>query len=94
LFLFERPIRFRKAEGLDLMLRCLREKKLSALGAVRAVNSATANNPNNCEKVGHARGGPRGWGRMMMRKMIMTSGSMMMVLVYVRNVIPVMRMHL
>lgn len=47
----ENQARFRQSEGVDLLLRCLREKKGGFLGAVKALDSALLNSVPNCEKL-------------------------------------------
>ncbi len=50
LLLPENQARFRQSEGLDLLLRCIREKKGGFLGAIKALDSACVNSIPNCEK--------------------------------------------
>ncbi|EKU22723.1 beta-catenin-like protein 1 [Nannochloropsis gaditana CCMP526] len=51
LLLPENQARFRQSEGLDLLLRCIREKKGGFLGALKALDSACLNSVPNCEKL-------------------------------------------
>jgi beta-catenin-like protein 1 len=52
----ENQERFRKAEGMELMVRCLKERKFAALSAVKVINFAISGNLANCERLIEAGG--------------------------------------
>lgn len=51
LLVAENQARFRVHEGFELMMRCLKERKLAALGALKVIDFAIMNNLENCEKL-------------------------------------------
>lgn len=52
----ENQERFRKAEGFELMVRCLKERKFAAISAVKVLNFAISGNLVNCERLIEAGG--------------------------------------
>mmetsp|Transcript_23593 Transcript_23593/g.69028 ORF Transcript_23593/g.69028 Transcript_23593/m.69028 type:complete len:651 (-) Transcript_23593:125-2077(-) len=50
LLLSENQTKFRRSEGFELMLRCMREKNYAGTCAVKVIDFATANNPTNSER--------------------------------------------
>ncbi|CAM9203565.1 unnamed protein product, partial [Phaeothamnion confervicola] len=56
LLLLDNQDRFRKNEGIELMVRCLREKKFAAWPAIRVLDFACTNNKANCHRLVQAQG--------------------------------------
>jgi beta-catenin-like protein 1 len=48
--------RFRTAEGFELMIKCLKDRKFVSLSAVKVINFAIAGNLKNCERLIEAGG--------------------------------------
>ena len=46
----ENQNRFRVSEGLELMVKCLKERKLAAICAIKVINFAISGNKENCER--------------------------------------------
>lgn len=51
LMLRENQNRFRAAEGFELMVRCVKERKFAAISAVKVINFAISGNLENCERL-------------------------------------------
>ena len=52
----ENQSKFRMAEGIELMIRCLKERKFAALSAIKVLNFALSGNLDNCERLIEAGG--------------------------------------